>query len=127
VTLTCDPDIQTRPSEGPNINWPQIRSAVPEIFDSQTGKQKINKKINKKVIESANKSSVVADMGDRDHNRHGPNRRGATMPSTTFLLPITVQFYCVAKKCYTQILSCTRPAVLGILTRVYRIYLSIYR
>ena len=58
-----------------------------------------NKKINKKVIESANKSSVVAEMGDRDHNRHGPKRRGgATMPSTTFLLPITVQFYCVAKK-----------------------------
>jgi len=27
-----------------------------------------------------NKSSVVADMGDRGHNRHGPKRGGLLCP-----------------------------------------------
>jgi len=42
VTLAFDLDIQTYPSEGPNIlpvNLAQIRSAVPEIFEAQTKKK----------------------------------------------------------------------------------------
>jgi len=27
-----------------------------------------------------NKSSAVAEMGDRDHNRHGPKRGGGAVP-----------------------------------------------
>jgi len=58
VTLTFDHDIQTRPSDGSNVfrvNLAQICSVVPEIFHTQT-----------------NKSSAVAEMGDRSHNRHRP-------------------------------------------------------
>jgi len=43
VTLTFDLDIQTRLSEGPHVfrvNLVQIRSAIPELFDSQATKQK---------------------------------------------------------------------------------------
>ena len=29
---------------------------------------------------SPNKSSAVAEMGDRGHNRHGPKREGAAVP-----------------------------------------------
>jgi len=46
VTLIFDLDIQTRLSEGPNTSsceFVATRSAVPEIFDSQTNKQR-NKK-----------------------------------------------------------------------------------
>ena len=42
-----DLDIQTRPSEGPNIfhvNLAQIRSAVPEIFHTQTKKSQTTPK-----------------------------------------------------------------------------------
>jgi len=41
VTLTFEFDIQTRPSEGKHVfavNLAQIRSAVPEIFDSKIKK-----------------------------------------------------------------------------------------
>jgi len=31
-------------------------------------------------IVSSNKSSAVAEMGDRGHNRHGPKRGGAVVP-----------------------------------------------
>jgi len=30
--------------------------------------------------ELTNKSSAVAEMGDRSHNRHGPQRGGAAVP-----------------------------------------------
>jgi len=31
-------------------------------------------------LHKKNKSSAVAEMGDRGHNRHGPNRAGAAVP-----------------------------------------------
>ena len=37
-----------------------------------------------------NKSSAVAEMGDRDHNRHGP-KRGAAVPLLWELAPSLVQ------------------------------------
>jgi len=44
VTLTFDLDIQTRLSEGPiTVNLAQIRSAVPDIYDSQTNKKVTDK------------------------------------------------------------------------------------
>jgi len=48
VILTFDLDIQTRPSEGPNIpsvNLAQIRSAVQEIFDSHAKENKKKQKV----------------------------------------------------------------------------------
>jgi len=32
-----------------------------------------------------NKSSAVAEMGDRGHNRHGPKRGGAAVPLSRWL------------------------------------------
>jgi len=31
-------------------------------------------------LKNMNKSSVLAEMGDRGHNRHGPKRVGAAVP-----------------------------------------------
>jgi len=38
-----------------------------------------------------NKSSAVAEMGDRGHNRHGPKRGGAAMPLSRKLGPRLIQ------------------------------------
>jgi len=36
-----------------------------------------------------NKSSGVAEMGDRGHNKHGPKRRGAAVPFSRELGPLS--------------------------------------
>jgi len=55
LTFDFDRDIQTHPSEGPNVftvNLAQIRSAIPEIFDAQTK--------NEKVAEGAKNRTLLA-------------------------------------------------------------------
>jgi len=39
------------------------------------------------MIAGINKSSAVAEMGDRGHNRHGPKRWGAVVPSSNTMWP----------------------------------------
>ena len=76
VTLTFDLDVQTRPSEGRNTSslwiWAQIRSAISEIFDSQTNE----KQTNKKKSHSAKNRTLLA-CGNKPKSKENLNQHSS--------------------------------------------------